>query len=163
MGKVATLLSNPPATSTCKFSQTTPTFWKYAISTWPSDWGSDFTLCLIPAFWFASFEDVKYSRRSKRSSSSRPFSGSRAVVVESVVFLMLLADLFDSWRERVLNSSSALRTSICDEFNSLIDADSSQLGLSEWPLSAISPQAVNCEGVLTNLHRESSYICWINV
>ena len=65
---------------------------------------------------------------------------------------MLLADRFESWRERVSNSSSALRTSICDEISSLTDVGSGQLGPSpERPLSVILP--TDSEGVLTNLHQ----------
>ena len=111
------------------------------------------TLCLIPAFWFASLDDVRYSRRLKYSSStSRPFSGSWD---ESVDFLIVFTDLFESWRERVLNSSSALRTSICDEFISLTDLESGEGLFSEWPLSAISHKEVK---VYSPLHTGQALI-----
>ena len=65
--KKPTLLSSPPMPETSRSSQVTPT-----------------CLCLIPAAAFASFDDVKYSRRSNVSwrSPSRPFS--RSIEAESL-------------------------------------------------------------------------------
>jgi len=59
--KLRTLFCSPPMPETSRSSQVTPT-----------------CLCLIPAAEFASFDDVRYSRRSKVSwrSPSRPFSRS---------------------------------------------------------------------------------------
>ena len=59
--KLQTLFCSPPIPETSRSSQVTPT-----------------CLCLIPAAEFASFDDVRYSRRSKVSwrSPSRPFSKS---------------------------------------------------------------------------------------